>query len=254
MISIDLSGKTALITGATGQLGRVMARTLASAGANVALHYLKNEKMATELAEELCAMGVRATAVQADVASPSSVSAMRDKIAKELGMPNIVVNNAVSQYTWMNILEQDIEDFADQYGTCVKSNVLMAKAFIPAMVEKGYGRFIGINTECSALCNANSAAYSAAKRGMDGIYRILAKEIGASGVTVNQIAPGWTVSDKDRENHTEIAPEYSAKVPLARRGTDQEIANAVLFFASDLSSFITGVYLPVCGGAVMPGI
>ncbi len=254
MTSIDLSGKVALITGSTGQLGRVMARTLAAAGADIALHYLRNKEMAEELAREIAALGRKAVTVQADVTDEASVNAMRESVERSIGMPDIVVNNAVSQYKWTSIIDQPIGDFEDQFGTCVRSNVLMAKAFLPAMTGRGAGRFIGINTECSALNNAGSGAYASAKRGMDGIYRVLAKEVGPSGVTVNQVAPGWTVSDKDRENHTEIAPQYSARVPLRRRGTDQEIANAVLFFASDLSGYITGAYLPVSGGTVMPGI
>lgn len=253
-MTIDLTGRVALITGATGQLGRVMARTLASCGADVVVHYLHNEAMARRLVDELRAMGGRAMAVQADVTEEAGVAAMQARVAGEWTSPHIVVNNAVSKYRWTTILEQDVDDFLDQHNTCVRSNVLMAKAFLPAMIERGRGRFIGINTECAALCNAGSGAYAAAKRGMDGVYRVLAKEVGLHGVTVNQVAPGWTISDKDRQAGTQDAPEYSAKIPLGRRGTDQEIANAVLFFASDLSSFITGAYLPVCGGAVIPGI
>jgi len=254
LITIDLSGKVALVTGATGQLGRIMARTLAKAGADVAVHYLQNEAKAGELCAQIQAMGVRALAVQANVADYDSVCAMRDAVIKNLGAPDILVSNAVSQYRWTTILEQDIRDFQDQFDTCVLQNVHMAKALLPGMMAKGWGRLIGINTECSALCNSGSGAYASAKRGMDGIYRVLAKEVGDSGVTVNQIAPGWIISDRDRETGTEINPEYSAKVPMKRRGTDQEIADAVLFFASELSSFITGVYLPVSGGTVMPGI
>jgi 3-oxoacyl-[acyl-carrier protein] reductase len=250
-MEIDLRGKIAVISGSTGQLGRVMASTLASCGAGVALLYLHNEAKARELARVLSAGGVRALPVQADITDEGSVAVMKEKIVRELGDPDIVVNNAVSQYRWTSILDQDLRDFQDQFETCVKQNVLMAKAFLPAMKAKGRGRFIGINTECSYLCNANSGAYASAKRGMGGLYRVLAKELGPFGVTVNQVAPGWTISDKDRENHTEIAPEYSAGVPMARRGTDQEIANAVAFLASDLASFITGVTIPVCGGTVM---
>lgn len=254
MVSIDLTGKVALVTGASGQLGRVMARTLARAGADVAVHYRGNREKAEEIAAEIAAMGRGAAAVRADVTDGASVLAMREAIAETLGAPDIVVSNAVSQYKWTSILEQDPGDFLDQYGTCVLSNVLVAKAFLPAMIRRRAGRLIGINTECSALCNPNSGAYAAAKKGMDGLYRVLAKEVGPSGVTVNQVAPGWTISDIDRERGAEAAPEYSGKVPLGRRGTDQEIANAVLFLASDLSSYITGAYLPVSGGTVMPGI
>ena len=231
-----------------------MVKTLASCGADIAVHYLKNKEKADELVKEITeSYKIRAIAVQADITDENSVNSMRDKIKKELGSPDIVVNNAVIQYQWVSVLEQNISDFQSQFDSCVKHNVLMAKAFIPAMMteEKNGGRFIGINTECSHLCNANSAAYASAKRGMDGLYKTLAKEVGKYNINVNQVAPGWTISDNDRIKHTEIAPEYSRNVPLNRRGTDQEIANAVLFLASELSSFVTGVCIPVCGGTVM---
>jgi 3-oxoacyl-[acyl-carrier protein] reductase len=250
-MEIDLRDKIVLVTGATGQLGRTMAQTLASCGAVVFIHYRQNAAKAEELSRAIAARGGRAVAVQADITDERSVAALKAAISREAGAPDIVVNNAVSQYKWTTILEQDVGDFTDQFETCVLQSVLTAKAFIPAMIEKGGGRFIGINTECSALCDANSGAYASAKRGMDGLYRVLAKEVGLRGVTVNQIAPGWTVSDKDREQHTEASPDYSQKVPLGRRGTDQEIANVVAFLASPLASFITGVCIPVCGGKVM---
>ena len=252
-MNIDLSGKTALVTGASGQLGRVMARALADCGASVCVHYLKNKAMADTLADEINAAGRKAKAFQADITRQDSVNRMRDAINAAFGGVDIVVNNAVIQYTWASILEQSIEDFQSQFDSCVMQSVLTAKAFLPAMLAKGEGRFIGINTECSALCSANSGAYASAKRGMDGLYRVLAKEVGASGVTVNQVAPGWTFSDRERGQNNEPGYDaaYCEKIPLKRRGTDQEIANVVLFLASRLSSFVTGVCIPVSGGAVM---
>ena len=253
-MEINLKNKIAVVTGGTGQLGRVMVRTLAACGADIAVHYYKNEDMAATLVKELEGLGRRALAVQADITKLDSIERMRDKIAAELGNPHIVVNNAVSQYPWTTILEQPDSDFIDQFETCTLHNVYMAKAFLPAMISRGVGRFIGINTECAAALEANAGAYSAAKRGMDGIYRVLAKEVGPHNITVNQVAPGWTISDNDRKAGTEHSPEYEKTVPLGRRGTDREIANVVAFLASDLSSFITGAYIPVCGGRVMPGI
>lgn len=251
---ITLEGKIALVTGATSQLGRTMARTLAESGADMALHYYRNREMAEALAEEVRAAGRRCIIVQADVSRENDVMAMRDEIERSFGQPDLVVNNAVSQYHWTTILEQPLADFRGQFETCTLQSVLTAKAFLPAMIAKNSGRFIGINTERSMMSDAGAGAYAAAKRGMDGIYRVLAKEVGMHGITVNQVAPGWTISDNDRQSGTEDAPEYQANVPMGRRGTDQEIANAVLFLASDLASFITGVYLPVCGGQVMPAI
>jgi len=253
-MKLDLTGKTALVTGATGELGRVMARTLALCGADVAVHYLGNAAKATDICEEIAALGRRTIAVQADITDEASVLAMRDKLLAEWGEVDIVVANAVIQYVWKPVLEQAAADYLGQFESCVLQSVFLAKAFVPAMQKRGYGRLIGINTECSMQNFPGQSAYVAGKRGMDGLYRVLAREVGESQITVNQVAPGWTVSEKDRENHTERSVEYERSVALKRRGTDQEIANAVAFLASDLASFITGAYLPVSGGNVMPAI
>jgi 3-oxoacyl-[acyl-carrier protein] reductase len=253
-MQIDLSGKLAIVTGASGQLGRVMARTLAGCGADVAIHYHANETQAAAVREEVKAIGVRAEVFQADVTRENDVLALRDQVGSTLGAPDIVVNNAVIQYEWTEILNQPLADFQSQFDSCVLHNVLMSKAFVPAMIEKKAGRIIGINTECAIQCAPSQGAYASAKRGMDGVLRVLAREVGPHGITVNQVAPGWTISDNDREKGTEEQPEYSRRVPLRRRGTDQDIANAVAWLASDLAAYVTGVFLPVCGGDVMTAI
>ncbi|WP_404823721.1 SDR family NAD(P)-dependent oxidoreductase [Paenibacillus rhizovicinus] len=254
MIGLNLQGRTALVTGATGELGRVMARTLAACGADVAVHYNTNEAKAEALAAEIRAAGRRAVSVQADITKLDSILAMRDKISAELGHVDIVVANAVIQYTWTSVLEQPEEDYRSQFESCVLQSVHLAKAFVPAMIERGAGRMIGINTECSMQHFESQSAYVAGKRGMDGVYRVLAKEVGPHQITVNQVAPGWTISERDRTNGTEKSEGYDKNVPLKRRGTDQDIANTVAFLASDLAGFITGAYIPVCGGNVMPAI
>lgn len=258
-MKIDLSGKMAVVTGASGQLGRVMVRTLAQCGADVAVHYNRNREKADELVKEIQDMGVRGMAVQADITKADDVSGMRDSIVQILGAPLIVVNNAVIQYKWMSVLEQALEDYDSQFRSCVLQNVLMAKTFAPGMIEAKWGRIIGINTECAMQNAPGQSAYVSGKRGMDGVLRVLAKEIGEHGITVNQVAPGWTLSDRDRSTKSQIIQAvglnaYKKKVPLRRRGEDQEIANVVAFLASDLASFITGAYIPVCGGNVMPAI
>jgi 3-oxoacyl-[acyl-carrier protein] reductase len=254
MLQCDLSGKIAVVTGASGQLGRVMARTLAQCGADIAVHYHSNQSKAEEVVAQIRSLGVRAIFVQADVTAEASVQAMRDTVHRELGAPSIIVNNAVAQYAWTSVLEQRPEDYEGQFRSCVLHNLLMAQAFIPAMIAQGGGRVIAINTECAMQNFPTQSAYVAGKRGMDGLLRVLAKEIGAHQITVNQVAPGWTISDRDREAGTERSEGYEKSVPLARRGTDQEIANVVAFLASDLASYITGAYIPVCGGNVMPTI
>jgi len=253
-MQIDLSGKTALVTGATGELGRVMAMTLARCGADLAIHYNSNAAKARELAAAIEALGRRTAVVRADVTDAESVAEMKRIVSEQLGTVDIVVANAVVQYRWTSVLEQPADDYRSQFDSCVMQSVYLAKTFIPDMIGKGGGRFIGINTECSMQNFPNQSAYVAGKRGMDGVYRVLAKEVGEHQITVNQVAPGWTISERDRLSGTERSEEYERTVPLKRRGTDQEIANVVAFLASDLASFITGAYVPVSGGNVMPAI
>jgi 3-oxoacyl-[acyl-carrier protein] reductase len=255
MLQLDLSGKIAVVTGGSGELGRVIIRTLARCGAGVAIHYFRHQEHARVLLEELKALGVRGMTVQADVTQPDSVDAMREAIVHTLGSPHILVNNAVVQYhPWTNVLEQPIADYESQFRSSVVHNVLMAKAFVPEMMRNHYGRFIAINSECAMQHLPGQSAYVAGKRGMDGVLRVLAMEIGPYQITVNQVAPGWTITERVRREGTQRQGAYESAVPLRRRGEDQEIANVVAFLASDLASYITGAYIPVCGGNVMPAI
>jgi 3-oxoacyl-[acyl-carrier protein] reductase len=253
-LSINLAGRTALVTGASGELGRVMARTLGACGAAVAVHCFRGEERARAIVEELTSSGVRAAAFQADVASPSDVERMKSEIARQLGPPDIVVCNAVSQFHWTTVLEQPLEDFRGQVEVSLIQSVLLAKAFAPSMIERRWGRILGISTECVMQAFPNSAAYIAGKGGMDRVLRVLARELGPHGITVNQVAPGWMISERHRATGEERQPHYEKMIPLRRRGEDQDVANAVAFLASDLAAYVSGVFLPVCGGNVMPGI
>ena len=251
-MQIDLGGHVAVVTGGSGQLGRVMCRTLADCGADVAVHYHRDAAKAAELVDELLAKGVRATAVQADVTSEADILAMRGSITAQLGAPDILVNNAVIQYAWTTVLEQPVSDYEGQFRSSVLHNVLMAQAFVPAMIARGGGRVIGINTECAMQNAPTQSAYVAGKRGMDGVLRVLAREVGEHQITVNQVAPGWMISEDVPDD--EHADAYRAGVPLRRRGSAQDIANMVAFLASDLAAFVSGQYISVSGGNVMPTI
>jgi len=253
-LEINLKGHLALVTGASGQLGRVMARTLAACGADVVVHYHHSESAAQSVLRDVLAKDVQGMIVTADVTSQTSIQTMAHTVVETMGSPDIVVANAVIQIDpWQSVLEESPADYLSQFESCVMQSVYLAKAFIPAMMDKGYGRMIAINTECAIESAADSSAYVAGKRGLDGIVRTLAKEVGAYGITVNQIAPGWTLSERSHE-FPEDDSAYIRTVPLGRRGTDQEIANVVAFMASDLSSFITGAYIPASGGRVIPAI
>jgi len=253
MLSIDLTGRTAVVTGGSGELGRVIARTLADCGAAVAVHYHRGRERAEAVVTAIDAAGGRAIAVQGDVTDQASVQAMRATVTDAFGAPDIIVNNAVQQYPWVHVLDQDPADYDSQFRTCVLHNLLMAKAFVPAMIERAWGRVIAINTECTMQCGPTMSAYVSGKGGQDRLLRVLAREIGEHQVTVNQVAPGWMISDKYRSEPADDAG-YRAGVPLRRRGEDQDIANTVAYLASELANFITGAYIPVCGGNVMPCI
>lgn len=257
MVNIDLSGKLALVTGGGGDLGRAIVLKLAACGADVAVHYRTSRAKAEELVATLHGMGRRAMAVEADVGQPESVSAMGAAIRSTLGDPDIVVTNAVTQiHPWSTVLDESIEDYESQFRSSVMQNVLCAKAFVPAMRARGWGRLIGINTECTMLCNPHQSAYVAGKGGMDRLLRVLAREVGEFGITVNQVAPGWTMSDRYRKDGVDVDPDarYTKALPMRRRTRDEDIAHAVCFLASPLAEAITGLYLPVCSGAVMPAV
>jgi len=231
-----------------------MVRTLASAGADVAIHYHRAEDKASALAEEVRGMGVRSLHVTADLTNTESVAQMAQVVRNGLGEPNIVVANAVVQFPWKSILDQEEVDFQSQFESAAMQLVRLAKEFAPAMQKAGGGRFVATNTECAMQCGSGMGAYAMGKRALDGAVRVLAKELGPDQITVNQVAPGWMQSDRIRASENDVQEGYRKNVPMQRNGTDQDIANAVLFFASDLAGFVTGTYLPVSGGTVMPGI
>jgi 3-oxoacyl-[acyl-carrier protein] reductase len=247
-MKIDLTGRVALVTGATGELGRAITRTLAGCGARVAIHYHRAADRAAALQRELPGSQI----FQADITDKAEIDRMRDTVKAQLGAPDIIVTNAVIQYQWTKVLEQSPDDYRSQFESCVLQNVLMAQAFIPDMIAKKRGRVIAINTECAMQNTPNQSAYVSGKRGMDGVLRVLAREVGEHGITVNQVAPGWMVSET--RPAAGRPDSYRENIPLKKWGTDQDVANAVAFLASDLAGYISGVYLPVCGGNAMPAI
>ena len=254
-MEINLSNHLAVVTGGAGQLGRVISQTLAECGADVVVHYHTSQSLAQKLSASFQLMGRKSMAVQADVTDAPSVEGMKSQILATFGRPpDIIVNNAVISYKWVTVLEQALEDYESQFRSCTLHNVIMTKAFVPAMIEKQWGRVIAINTECAMQNFPTQSAYVSGKRGMDGVLRVLAKEVGPHQVTVNQVAPGWMISagSPDGDGAGELA--YKAAVPMRRRGKDQDIANLVAYLASDLANFISGQYISVSGGNVMPAI
>lgn len=251
-LTLDLSGRRALVTGGSGRLGRQIVRALARCGADVVIHYHRAQAEAEALEREVQAMGRSACRVRGDVGDARSVEAMAESALAD-GVVDILVLNAVVQIQpWQTLVETSVEDFESQFRSCVLHAALCARAFVPAMCERRYGRVIGINTECAMQMFETQSAYAAGKRGMDGALRVLAREVGQYGVTVNQVAPGWVAKPGDVD--TEEILSYARQVPLRRRGTEEEVAHVVAFLASGLASYVHGAFVPVCGGNVMPTI
>lgn len=257
---IDLSKRVAVVTGGSGKIGRAICSGLAECGADTIVCYYSQKDAAEIIKSELEEKyKIRAMAIKTDITDMDSIMKMKKQVNEKLGTVDIIINNAFILHPWREVLEQDIESYESQFRSSVLHNVLMAQAFAPDMIKQNYGRIIAINTECAMQAFPAQSAYISGKRGMDGVLRVLAREIGKYNITVNQVAPGWTITYENRNpdpsepNLNQDFP-YIDRVPLGRRGTDAEIADAVCFLASDLASFITGVYLPVTGGNVMPCI
>ncbi len=190
--------------------------------------------------------------VSGDIADLSDVSAMRREIEDALGPVDIVVNNAVTWFEEAPVVAQHVDQFNRVFRSSVLQAWATAKVFSEPMIASQWGRIISLGTEVTSQALIHRAPYTAAKCAMDGMMRSLARELGEHGITVNQVAPGWVITDKDRKDRDEVQPEYERGVPLKRRGYDQDVANLVAFLASDLAGFLTGIRVPVCGGNIMP--
>jgi NAD(P)-dependent dehydrogenase (short-subunit alcohol dehydrogenase family) len=251
-IPIDLSGQVALVTGGGSGIGEAIATTLAQAGASVAVADLSQES-ATRVAASIRGSGGNAQPIQMDIADPASVYAGIQLVRAELGPVSILVNNAA---TWV------VKEFKDTTPAEVKrtidvtliGTINVTRAALPDVIEQR-GRIINTISDSARTGERYMSVYAAAKAGLMGLTKSLAKEVGRDGVTVNGVSPG-TTSTPGSSAFIEGAggPEKLARAyPLGRIGEPADIANAVLFFASPLSSWITGQILSVSGGFTMVG-
>jgi 3-oxoacyl-[acyl-carrier protein] reductase len=254
-ISLDCHGKVALVTGASGKLGQVIALHLARAGAKVALHGFSRLEVLKDISENLSKEGHTSCLVTGAVDDPRAIAEMKSMIEKELGTVDILVLNAVSQiFPWQPVLKEGAERLLDQFHSCALQALHFTQAFVPQMVENNWGRVIGINTECSMQLHPTQGAYATAKRAMDGLLRVLANEIGKDEVTVNQIAPGW-IDCEETPDMSEGSKSYIARnSKMGRRASPEDVANCVTFLATELARSITGAFIPVSCGSVTPRI
>ena len=246
----ELTGKTAVVTGGSRGIGRAICLKLAGQGANIVLNYAGNAAAAEETRAACEALGVRALAVQGDVADPAACNALLDTAIEALGQVDILVCNA--GITRDNLLmRMSDEEFQKVIDTNLKGTFHCMRAVIRPMMKKRRGRIISISSVVGLMGNAGQINYAASKAGVIGMTRSLAREVASRGITVNAVAPGFIRTDMTDVLSDAVKEGILHSIPLGKLGEAEDVANTVLFLASDEAAYITGQVLSVDGGMAM---
>ncbi|MGN0949114.1 MAG: 3-oxoacyl-[acyl-carrier-protein] reductase [Megasphaera sp.] len=247
---MQLTGKTAVVTGGSRGIGRAVAVTLAEAGADVAIIYAGNTAAAEETTKMIEEKGVKALAIQCDVSDEKAVATMMKTVKKELGRVDILVNNAgITRDGLLMIMKE--EDWQAVLDTNLNGSFHCTKAAARLMMKQRCGSIINITSVVGETGNAGQANYAAAKAGLIGFTKSVAKELASRNVRCNAIAPGCIATDMTAVLGDEAVANMVKNIPLGRVAQPEEVAKAVLFLASDDASYITGQVLNVDGGMVM---
>ncbi|WP_339485462.1 3-oxoacyl-ACP reductase FabG [Pseudomonas sp. EL_65y_Pfl2_R95] len=246
---MSLQGKVALVTGASRGIGQAIALELGRQGA-VVIGTATSESGAGRISETLKSNGIEGVGMMLDVCSDESVSAVLENIQKEFGQPLILVNNAGITRDNLMLRMKDDEWF-DVINTNLNSLYRLSKAVLRGMTKARFGRIINIGSVVGAMGNGGQVNYAAAKAGLEGFGRALAREVGSRSITVNAVAPGFIDTDMTRELPEAQRDALLTQIPLGRLGQAQEIANVVSFLASDGAAYVTGATIPVNGGMYM---
>lgn len=242
-----LEGKTAVITGAARGIGKAIAIKFASEGANVAFTDLVYDEKAQEVEKELAAYGVKAKGYASNAANFNDSNDVINKIAADFGRIDILVNNA--GITKDGALKRMTEDQWDAViAVNLKSIFNFTKAVQPIMWKQGNGSIINMSSIVGVNGNANQANYSASKAGIIGFTKSVAQEVGTRNIRVNAVAPGFIITEMTGVLPEEVKKAWAEKIALRRGGTPEDVANICLFLGSELSSYVTGQVLQVCGG------
>jgi len=247
-----LANKVALITGSARGTGAGIARVFAREGASVMINQVREEGNPQRILEEIETAGGKALFVKADITDEVQVREMVKKAEDTFGKVDILVSNYAAVIPRKSFTDTIWAEWQEQIDTTLKAAFLCTQAVLLGMKTRRWGRIISINTIGIHQPAPHYHGYTAAKTAMLGFTRNLAVEVGQYNITVNIVSPGLTLTEEVKAMLTpETQEKHERQVPLRRSGTVEDTANAALFFASDLGSFLTGLYLPVCGGQVM---
>jgi 3-oxoacyl-[acyl-carrier protein] reductase len=247
---MQLKGKTAVVTGGSRGIGKSIALELASKGANVVVNYTKNIESAEAVVREIKAMGVSGMAIKADVSNNAEVENLVNEVLNTFGSIDILVNNA--GITRDNLIIRMTEkDFDDVINTNLKGAFICTKAVSKVMIKQKAGKIINISSVVGIIGNAGQSNYAAAKAGLIGFTKSMAKELAKRGINVNAVAPGFIETDMTSKLPEKVKEEFINNIPLTRIGKPQDIAKTVLFLASEYSDYITGQVINIDGGMVM---
>ena len=247
---IDLSGKSAVITGGARGIGRAIALRFAEQGADVAFSYRGNAEAAQQTVADIEALGRKALAVQADVAQAESAKSLIDAAIGELGKIDILVNNAGITRDDL-IMRMKPEDWNDVIDTNLSGTFWTIKAATRPMMKARAGRIINITSVSGQAGQIGQTNYSSSKAGLIGLTKATARELGSRNITCNAVAPGFVETDLTGELPAELLDEAKGRTPLGRFTSVEDVSAAVAFLASDEAAFITGQVLAVDGGLVM---
>jgi 3-oxoacyl-[acyl-carrier protein] reductase len=248
-MNTSLSNRVALVTGASRGLGAAIAKSLAVAGASVAVNYFGSGGMAEDVVRSIRAAGGKAAAFKADVRDEGQVKGMVEAMEKQFGGPvDILVINATGPQPMLKLEELTWRACLDQLEFFVKSPVLLVQAIMPQMKRRKYGRIIQIGSEVFERGVAEFSNYVSAKGAQLGLSRSWAKELAPFQITVNTVSPGWIPTERHLNDPQSAKEAYAAEVPMRRMGIPGDVGAAVAFLASDAANFITGQNIAVNGG------